>query len=139
MPETSLNNFLVAPLKKLDMVELFKQALEQNQDVVFSLNNQQLDRGIRADGSSLGRYKNFKYKNRWEPVDLKLTGEFRRKETLQEGNKNAEVFSQDQKNDMLVKKYGKDIFGISKQYQPNLAEAIEKTLGELIKKQLGIA
>lgn len=138
MPDTTLKNFLTAPLKKLDMKELFKQALEQNEDVVFDLNKQQLDSGRDAAGGSLGRYRSFKYKNRWEPVDLKLTGEFRRKFTLAEGKKTAEVFSQDEKNDKLVKRYGKDIFGISKQLQPNLAEAIKPVLGELIKKQLGL-
>lgn len=138
MPETTIKNFIVAPLKKIDFTDLFKQALQQNEEKVFDLNKQQLDRGKDATGDSLGRYKNFRYKNRWEPVDLLRTGEFRRKLTLAESKKTAEVFSQDEKNDKLVKKYGKDIFGISKTYQPNLAEAIQPTLGELIKKQLGI-
>lgn len=138
MATATLKNFFVLPLQGIDFVKLFKEALEKNEETVFELNKQQLDRGQDASGGSLGRYASFKYKNRFQPVDLLLTGEFRRKFTLQEGTKTAEVFSQDEKNDKLTKRYGKDIFGINKQYRGNLAEKIKPVLGELIKKAIGL-
>lgn len=134
----TLKNMFVLPFKNLDMYELFGKALEKHEEALFDLNRQQLDRGKDALGNSLGRYANFKYKGRFEPVDLLLTGEFRRKFTLQIGKKSAEIFSQDSRDEMLKKRYGKDIEGIPKTFQPNLAELVKPTLGELIKDKLGL-
>jgi hypothetical protein len=135
---SQIKTFFVDPFRSLDLNKLFQNALEKSQDTVFILNYQQLDKGVDAKGKSLGRYRNFKYKNRYTPVDLLLTGAWRGKFTLGTHKDYAEVFSQDVKEDMLVKRYGKDIEGLSKQSEANLAEVIKPKLGEMIKKELGL-
>ena len=133
---TTINNFISQPLKNIDFLALFAKALQANEAYIFELNNQQLDKGQDSEGKSLGRYANFKYKNRFQPVDLLLTGAFREKETLQINKKDAEVFSQDYKYPFLTKRYGVNIFGIQSALAPNLAEKIKPFLGELIKEQI---
>jgi hypothetical protein len=134
-----LKTMFIYPFKGLDMNVIVQQAFITNEEKILDVNRQQLDQGKDAKGDSLGKYRNFKYKNRFEPVDLKLTGDFRNKMTMTEGKKSSEIFSQDQKNDKLVKRYGKDIFGINKQYQSNVAEIVRPTIGTIIKEKLKVS
>lgn len=136
MAEKSIKNFLALPFKELDIKAMIAAAMEENDEQIMELNKQQLDKGLDAKGESLGRYKNFKYKNRFQPVDLLLTGEFRRKFTLAADTKSAEIFSQDQKAGFLEKRYGTDIFGIANTYKPNVAEIIKEPLGLKFKAKL---
>lgn len=100
------------PVAALDPLTALKQAISSNDDKIMDLNRRQLDKGLDATGKSLGRYKNFNYKNRFQPVDLKLKNEFRGKFTLQISDKETEIFSQDRKEKWLVKRYGLNIFGV---------------------------
>ncbi|MEI8142833.1 MAG: hypothetical protein WCG90_08205 [Chitinophagia bacterium] len=136
MAETTIKNFLLLPFKKLDMQLLIGEAMQEKDEQIMDLNKQQLDRGLDATDDSLGRYKNFKYKNRFQPVDLLLTGDFRKKFTLAPGKKSAEIFSQDQKSTFLEKRYGKDIFGISSNVKDNVAAIIKDPLGVKVKTKL---
>ena len=136
MAEETIKNFLALPFKALDMEALVAEAMQEKDEQIIDLNHQQLDRGLDSKGNSLGRYKRFKYKNRFQPVDLKLTGDFRRKDTLAAGKKSAEIFSQDQKEPWLTKRYGKDIHGVPDQAKSNVAELIKDSLGERFKKKL---
>ena len=136
MAQATIKNFLVLPFKDLDMRALIADAMSENDEPIMDLNKQQLDRGLDAKGETLGKYKNFKYKNRYQPVDLKLTGDYRNKFTLAAGTKSAEIFSQDFKDDILKKRYGKDINGIAQPFKANVAEIIKDTLGEKIKGKL---
>lgn len=134
-----LQTIFSSPLKAIDPAALVEQALEAKQLRILNLNRSQLDRGEDAKGKSLGQYKNFKYKNRFKPVDLKLTGEFHRKLTLSrsKGNrKQAEIFSQDEKAPALEKKYGKDIMGLTEESTERAAEIIKPELQRLFKEQL---
>ena len=120
------SDIFVHPLKDADPLQALTKAIEKNEQKILDLNRQQLDRGLDAKGSSLGKYANFKYKNRFQPVDLKLTGAFRDKFTL-EVNKTATVFfSQDEKEAKLEKRYGKDIHGIPDYLIPNMQDIIEE-------------
>lgn len=95
------------------MNAIIGEAMQRNEERILDLNRRQLDAGIGANGKSIGRYKNFRYKNRYEPVDLKLTGKFRNEFTLGISKKEAAIFSQDSKEAQLEKKYGKDIHGLT--------------------------
>lgn len=132
----TVKDFLVRPFKDLDMQALIAEAMSEKDEPILDLNRQQLDRGLDAKGESLGRYKNFKYKNRYQPVDLKLKGDYREKFTLAAGKKSAEIFSQDFKDGFLKKRYGKDINGIAQPFKSNVAEIIRDPLGEKIKSKL---
>jgi hypothetical protein len=133
---TDLTDIFVTPLRKADPLKALKSSIEKNEDEIMDLNRRQLDRGLDSEGGSLGKYKNFKYKNRYEPVDLKLTGDFRNKFSLQVSDKETEIFSQDAKEAKLKKKYGKAIFGISAPLIPNMQTIIENDFIENVQKQL---
>lgn len=133
-----LKTFFVGPFKAIDMGELIGKAFENKAEQILDLNKQQLDAGRDAQGKSLGRYKNFKYKDRFEPVDLKLKGDYREAFTLNADRKKGEIFSQDWKAPILEKRYGKNIEGINSQNKPTAAEIIKPELGKLIKDKLKI-
>ncbi len=126
-----LQTIFSAPLKVPDMEKIIASSLEKHEQQIIDYNLQQLDRGLDAKGKSLGKYANFKYKNRYQPVDLKLTGEYRRKKTLTPGKKKAEMFSQDEKAPMLEKRYGKDIEGLNSQNLDNTSELIKPHMQRL--------
>lgn len=124
------------PFELTNPVKALKDAIVSNEEAILDINRQQLDRGQDSKGNSLGKYANFKYKGRFQPVDLKLTGDFRDKFSLQVDDKKTEIFSQDQKEELLKKKYGKDIFGISAPFIPNVVDAIDDDFISNYQKQL---
>lgn len=126
-----LRTIFTSPFKAVKMDAIIQAAMEKHDQQIIDYNLQQLDRGLDAKGKSLGKYANFKYKNRFQPVDLKLTGEYRRKKTLAAGKKSAEMFSQDEKAAKLEKKYGKDIEGLNKQNTDNVGELIQPYVQQL--------
>lgn len=132
----SIKNMFVAPFQNLDMMELFRQAIQIHEQDIIAENESQLDEGIDANSQTLGDYKNFAYKNRFRPVDLFLTGAFRSKFFIVVHDTYAEINSTDEKTGKLMDKYGENIFGISKKNQHFIAEAIKPILGNLIKKEL---
>ena len=133
-----LQTIFILPFKSVDISKLIEKAMEKNEDRILDLNRRQLDSGLGADGKSIGRYKNFKYKNRWQPVDLLKTGEFRKKFTLSrsKGKKQAEIFSQDFKQPILEKRYGKEIQGLNAQNTQTAGDIIKPDMQEEFKTQL---
>jgi hypothetical protein len=129
-------DIFVQPFEDTKPVKALVTAIEKHEDDIMDLNRQQLDRGLDANGDSLGKYKNFKYKNRFQPVDLKLTNDFRRKFTLQSDEKQTIIFSQDEKAPWLEKRYGEDINGIPSSMIPNMQELIEDDFVNQYSKQL---
>jgi hypothetical protein len=121
---TSLDTIFFDRLEKARPVQALKGALTANEEKVLDLNRQQLDKGLDSEGRSLGKYKNFKYKGRFEPVDLKLTGAFRGAFTLKIDDQQTEIFSKDAKELKLVKRYGKDIFGVASPLIPQVQGVI---------------
>lgn len=132
----SINTMFVFPFADLDLQKLVGLAMEEKEREILAVNKRQLNAGFDAKGDSLGRYKNFKYKGRYQPVDLYKTGDFWNKFTLTAGKKGAEVFSQDAKAPYLEKKYGKEIMGIASDNKEKVASLIDAPLGQLIKKTL---
>lgn len=130
------NDIFLQPFVDTKPVKALVTAIEKHEDAIMDLNRQQLDRGLDAKGDSLGRYKNFKYKGRWQPVDLKLHNDFRRKFTLQSDDKETIIFSQDVKAPWLEKRYGVDINGVPSSLIPNMQELIEDDFVDQYGKQL---
>lgn len=117
-------DIFVEPFQRTKPVEALKTAIGQNEDAIMDLNRQQLDRGKDAKGADLGTYKRFNYKKRFRPIDLKLTGDFRDKFSLQISDKETEIFSQDEKYEFLKNFRGKDPLGIASQFIPNMQDLI---------------
>ena len=90
---------------------------------VLKRNKAQLKKGFSKNLKKLKKYRDQEYavyKNQKNPEpglgnpDLNETGDFWRGFRLKVLNKNQyDILSTDSKNDMLVKKYGEDIFGMS--------------------------
>ncbi|GEM_PF-4217768 len=121
-----VRDIFLKPFIALDPVHSLQKAIEKNKDDILDLNRQQLDRGLDSDGDSLGRYKNFNYKKRWAPVDLKLHNDFRSEMDLKTDDKGTELFSHDWKAAILTKRYGKDIFGVPTVFINNMQEAVRE-------------
>lgn len=100
------------------------KALRANKETVAEYNREQLERGIDSEVRDLGIYKDFNYKNRWRPVDLKLTGDFHRSIKPKFGSSAFEMTSNDPKADMLQDKYGDTILGLSLEDIHELGEDI---------------
>jgi hypothetical protein len=128
-------NLFMTPLKKINPAKALMVAIGSNEQGILRLNDQQLDRGLDADGKSLGKYKNYKYKNRFEPIDLKLTGEFRRKESIGVDEKKTEFFSQDWKAPMIEKRWPKAL-GLTFQNLVIMGEIIKPDFDREVKNQL---
>lgn len=133
-----LRTIFTKPFKGIDLNKLLEAAMDKNEERILDLNRHQLDQGIDAKGKSLGKYANFKYKGRWEPVDLKLTGDYRKKKTLSKskGKRQAEMFSQDQKAAKLEKRYGKDIEGLTFENTNIAGDIIKPDLQEGFRKEV---
>lgn len=129
-------SILFDPITKGSPLEALKTSIRANEDEIMDLNRQQLDRGLDSKGKTLGRYANFKYKGRWQPVDLKKTGDFRDKFSLQIDDKATEIFSQDEKEAKLKKRYGKEIFGVPAPLINNVREIVRDEFINDFRKQV---
>ncbi|WP_293916539.1 MULTISPECIES: hypothetical protein [unclassified Sphingobacterium] len=99
-------------------------SLKANRNTISDYNREQLESGMDSELRDLGIYKDFNYKNRWRPVDLKLTGDFHNSIKPKFGSKDFEITSNDQKADMLQDKYGDDILGLTLEDIHELGEDI---------------
>lgn len=122
--KVDVRDIFLKPFIAVDPTHSLQKAIEGNKEEILDLNRQQLDRGLDSEGDSLGKYKNFRYKNRWRPVDLKLEGDFRGEMDLRTDAKGTELYSHDWKMPILEKRYGKDIFGVPTVFISNMQSAI---------------
>ena len=99
-------------LSRIDGNFAVAEAINQNKEIVLQPNDAQLDKGLDSKGKDLGEYKNFKYKNRWRPVDLLLTGEFRGEEDVITDNTEMVYIDPNEKTESLMSRYGVDIIGL---------------------------
>lgn len=135
---SDLKTIFSDPFKGIKMEEVIAEAMHRNEESILNLNKRQLDSGIGADGKSIGRYANFAYKGRFEPVDLLLTGKFRNEFTLGIKKKQAEIFSQDSKEKQLEKKYGKDIHGLTSTNTGIAADIIKEDVQRIFFQSLAL-
>lgn len=101
---------IVVATKVLEMVNADKELLTQ-------LNKQQLFENEDSKGKSLGTYESISYAQRKgrATVDLNLTGDFYAVFFVDTKEFPVVFSSRDNKTKWLTKKYGQDIFGLSKE------------------------
>jgi hypothetical protein len=99
-------------LSRIDGNFAVAEAINENKEVVLQPNDAQLDKGLDSKGVDLGEYKNFKYKGRFRPVDLLLTGEFRDEEDVITDNTEFIYIDTDPKTESLMTRYGENIIGL---------------------------
>lgn len=127
MPE----NFFSERLENVDMHNVINRAIEANEDYISDQVTNQLDKGKDGEGEDLGEYRNYEYKNRWEPVDLKLTGSFRKSIHPELHEDYFEMNASDPKTDELTKKYGDTILDLGEEGIKNTIEAITPDVQQL--------
>jgi len=108
---------LADKLKRIreDMPLLVAEAMEALAWVIRAMNDEQLEKGLRRDGSQLPDYSPgsvAKFGKRPGPMTLKDTGSFRDKITVKANATFAEIISTDSKTGMLEAKYELTIVGI---------------------------
>lgn len=115
----------VERFKNFDVKETAMDTFLDLRNVVLNLNKEQLEVGVKSNGSKIGEYKSENYAEYkydlnstagFGNVDLYLSGDFFFEMKLEgKGGTEYEISSDDWKNDDLVDKYGKDIFGMTEE------------------------
>lgn len=123
-------------LGRINVEEAIVFALVDKKEPVLALNNEQLDRGEDAEGKDLGTYKNFNYKGRFRPIDLKLEGSFRAAEDIILDREQMSFVDTDFKTPFLTKRFGENIIGLSEKNIGIAAEIIHPEVIQNIEKQL---
>lgn len=123
-------------LAGLPLERYLDETVQEHESEITDLNRKQLDKGLDSEGNSLGEYKHFDYKGRWEPVDLKQTGAFRSSFDAQPFGKGFEITASDPKTGELMDKYGDAILGIADENKAVLGEILAYGLSEKIDKAL---
>ena len=131
-------NFFSGRIENINMHDIINRAIEVNRDIIADQNTNQLDKGLDSEGNDLGEYSNFDYKNRWKPVDLKLTGDFRKSINPSVGSDSFSLDASDWKTTMLKKRYGNSILGLSKEGVEVTCEFIKEDMQKIFAEEVRI-
>lgn len=104
-----------------------KAIIEENDDYIIEMNEQDqlYDSGINTSGVQIMSYKPYKpltiriKKAKGQPTDrvtLRDTGDFQLSFYLEIGNEQFEIKANDWKTDELIKKYGREILGLTDEH-----------------------
>ena len=124
-------------LSKINIFQSIDYTININKDKLIKANQDYLRRGQDSKGISLGEYANFKYKKRFEPVDLYLTGDFYSSFDVISNNGKVDVVASDWKTDKLKSKYGDNILGVPNDYEVLRGSFLDGIIFNT-RKQLGI-
>lgn len=132
---------LLERVKALDTDKVINDALDETMDAVEDINRERMLDGVKADGKQMPHYSFISqtvYGYPDEPIKLKATGAFQAGITAKREGEVIHESSDDGKTDMLVERYGENIFGMGgsykKQYQdehlrPSLNKKITAATG----------
>lgn len=98
--------------------ELVLKIVKEDEAYLTGLNKLQLFESLDSQGEPLGEYSSLAYANKKGriTVDLKLTGDFYDGFFIDTSELPIAFDSRDSKTELLVKKYGKEIFGLSEEH-----------------------
>jgi hypothetical protein len=109
-------------LSEIDVQQILVESVLENKQDFLDLQRQQLMDGARNDDAYIfnlktGKYfysPNYaKYKGKDSPIDLHDTGAFYAGLDIEDaGNGDLNVFSNDEKDELLTQTYGEQIFGL---------------------------
>jgi hypothetical protein len=136
--------------KRIDSLNISEQsmyAIDETRDKIILKQQMQMMHGLDSKGSKIGRYGSVKYaaaKFANNPlagegyVDLMLTKDFYNDQFVDVRTDTFVIDSGDEKTNKLIKKYGEDIFGLSKDYkkeyvQEDLHPVLLKNIRKAIK------
>lgn len=108
-----------------EMPAMMASAFNNLKTLVEDLNIEQLDRGERADGSSLPNYSPVSvmvFGKRPGPMNLHDKGDFWRGITLVVSDEGIDLQGRDLKTEMLQLRYGDDILGLQEQNKEKIEQ-----------------
>lgn len=123
----------IQKLKSIDVDQAVDQALESSKNDMVELNLEQLDIGMKSDGSSMPPYSSNSPKS--GKIRLYDTGDFWRGFFARDTGKAFEISSSDDKTDELQQKYD-PIFGLVKKQMEELARRVKPKFVNLLKQQI---
>ncbi len=141
------NNNPISRLKSnilnVSLKDLLYEVLVQNTDLIEDLNAEQLNQGIRSDGSRIEPeyspgYAELKKSLGFNPniVNLKLDGDYQRGITAKVSKYVVDIDNIDSKDAKLSEKYGATIIGLTEDSVAMLNREITPLLIEKLKKRL---
>ena len=125
---TNVFRLLMDRILKVDVNKIIDHSIASNEHEISDLNREQLNKGLTANGRDLGEYRNFGYKGRLRPVDLRDTGAFQEKIFAVPFQDKLELIGTDEKTDKLQDKYGDDIIGLSDEALDHTKELIKEDM-----------
>lgn len=110
-------------LQRIDLEQAVVNALLGKKETILKFNDEQLDKGEDSNGKDLGKYKNFKYKGRFSPIDLKDKNDYRNAEDIVFDNSEMVFIDSDFKDPFLTKRFG-PVKGLNEQNIERTAQLI---------------
>jgi hypothetical protein len=123
-------------LKAIAYEQLLKESIKAHEPEISDLNTEQMNKGIKGDGSEIGQYANIGYKGRLKPVDLYDTGSFHDKVYVELYDDVFEMNSRDVKTEKLIERWGEKILDLTTENKNNTGEIIKPTFIEKVRQQL---
>lgn len=126
--ETLMNN-----LSAVDFNEVIEGSVAGTARELAQAQRDQMLHGKNAEGDLIGKYRNPAYarkKYEMNPlagfgnVDLRLKNEFQQDIIVDARERAAVIDSANEKTEQLIKKYGKNIFGLNKDYAGEYAVTV---------------
>lgn len=136
IPKVDMSPFVSKRIKDIPFEKILRELLEERKIQIVDLNTLQLEKGLRADGVDLGVYKQFAYKQRFRPVDLKDTGDFHKSIQARVNQHSLEMTASDSKTDMLQDKYGDEILGLSDEAKQYIIDDIRQEFITMVRKSI---
>jgi len=111
---------LLGRFEVLDTDQIILQTMEESKDLLADLNAEQINKGLRSDGSEMPLYSLrsvIQYNKPFGPIRLRDKGNWQAGLTVLVQGDTLTFFSTDAKDLMLNKRYGSEIEGLSPKYQ----------------------
>lgn len=120
----------------VELDSIILRVVKEHEDYAIELNYSQLDKGKDRLGNTLKPYSKAYAKKKGRKLpDLLLTGKFRSNFILRADKFPIEIYSPDEKTDLLVKKYGSNIFNLSQTNTLKFARYVKPFIQKAIKER----
>lgn len=123
-------------LKAIAYKHLMKESIKEHEAEISDLNTEQMNQGIKGDGTDIGTYANIGYKGRLKPVDLYDTGSFHDKVYVELYDEVFDMNSRDSKTAKIVAKYGESVLDLTNENVVNTGQIVKPTFIEKVREQL---
>lgn len=126
----------------IDTDAISLKAVEESTEQMANLNAEQINTGVKADGTEMPDYSLrsvVQYGKPYGPIRLRDTGAWQAGIYVRASGDAVTFSSTDNKNSMLEERYGEDILGLSEKYKSEaIREAVQPAFSKLIEQATGL-